>query len=65
MSTNIAYLTCGSSIKQGLRDHTIKAEPDDFPLFLYRGGVICEEDLFDGFLKGDLLIIVSPTMICF
>jgi hypothetical protein len=59
MNTGLAFLTCKCSIKQGLRDLTIKPQPDDFPSFLYCDGVIHEDDLFKGFLRSDLLVLVS------
>ncbi|KAH7919093.1 hypothetical protein BV22DRAFT_1023560, partial [Leucogyrophana mollusca] len=45
-----------ASVRDGLCDGTIKAMPADFPHFLYEGEVPDPEDLFDGWLKGDLLV---------
>jgi hypothetical protein len=33
--------------------------PGDFPAFLYHNEVLNEEDLFDGFLKNELLVKVG------
>ncbi|KZP33887.1 hypothetical protein FIBSPDRAFT_1035853 [Athelia psychrophila] len=43
-------------IKLGLANDTIKAQPDDFPRFLYLDGQVSDDDVFQGFLKGDLLV---------
>ncbi|KAF7971981.1 hypothetical protein HWV62_19323 [Athelia sp. TMB] len=43
-------------IKQGLDRETIKLQPDDFPRFLYLNEEHSEDDVFEGFLKGDLLV---------
>ncbi|KAH7924392.1 hypothetical protein BV22DRAFT_1013406, partial [Leucogyrophana mollusca] len=45
-----------SKVRQGLRDGTITAHPANFPLFLYENETCNLEDLFRGWLKGDLLV---------
>ena len=52
------YFSLVSRVRRGLCDSTIKAKPDDFPHLLYRQETINQEDLFDGFLRNQLLIKV-------
>jgi hypothetical protein len=52
------YFSLVSRVRRGLRDSTIKAKPDDFPRLLYRQETINQKDLFDGFLRNQLLVKV-------
>jgi len=50
------YFPLVSRVRRGLRDGTTKVKPDDFPRLLYRQETINQEDLFDGFLRNQLLV---------
>jgi len=50
-----------SRVRRGLRDGTTKVKPDDFPCLLYRHETINQEDLFDGFLRNQLLVKVCKA----
>lgn len=55
------YLAASSRIhriKRGLADETIQVSPENFPRFLYHNEAVLEADLFEGFLKGTLLVKV-------
>jgi hypothetical protein len=54
----LIYFSLVSRVRRGLRDGTIKVKPDDFPHLLYRQETINQEDLFDGFLRNQLLVKV-------
>lgn len=52
-------LTLSRRIKTGLANGTIKALPDDFPRFLYLNEEVSDDDdIFQGFLQGELLVKV-------
>ena len=62
-SCDIIFSDDTHSIKLGLADGSIKAQPDDFPCFLYFNEKVSDDDAFEGFLKGDLLVKVRHPFI--
>lgn len=50
-------------IKLGLANDTIKPLPDDFPYFLYLNEQVSDDDVFEGFLKGELLVKVRYYLV--
>lgn len=51
------------SVQNKLSDGKIPLGGDDFPNFLWKNEQMNEDDMFDGFMKGDLLLKVRSTIL--